>query len=113
MSANWKRWIGMKKNNFTNNRDDRWYLNIMSPNTKGGKFAWLDPTSIYINTKAFHDLLDDLLFDLKGYDCDVVAGIDAMGFVLGSDLCSKAWQRIFTYKKSWKIVCWYRQGWIY
>ena len=42
----------MKKNNFTNNRDDRWYLNIMSPNTKGGKFAWLDPTSIYINTEA-------------------------------------------------------------
>ena len=62
----------MKKNNFTNNRDDRWYLNIMSPNTKGGKFAWLDPTSIYINTEAFHDLLDDLLLDLKGYDCDVV-----------------------------------------
>ena len=78
-----------KKNNFTNNRDDRWYLNIMSPNTKGGKFAWLDPTSIYINTEAFHDLLDDLLFDLKGYDCDVVAGIDAMGFVLGSALAAK------------------------
>lgn len=30
-------------------RDDRWYLNIMAPNTKGNKFAWLDPTSIYIN----------------------------------------------------------------
>jgi len=27
-------------------RDDRWYLSIMSPNTKGDKFAWLDPTSI-------------------------------------------------------------------
>ena len=38
-------------------RDDRWYLNIMAPNTKGPKFAWLDPTSIYINGEAFHDLL--------------------------------------------------------
>ena len=30
-------------------RDDRWYLRIMAPNTKGPKFAWLDPTSIYIS----------------------------------------------------------------
>ena len=22
-------------------RDDRWYLSLMSPNTKGPKFAWL------------------------------------------------------------------------
>ena len=42
-------------------RDDRWYLNIMAPNTKGDKFAWLDPTSIYINAAAFNDLLDDLM----------------------------------------------------
>ena len=41
-------------------KPDRWYLSIMSPNTKGEKFAWLDPTSIYINGDAFHDLLDDL-----------------------------------------------------
>ena len=50
---------------------DRWYLNIMSPNTKGKKFAWLDPTSIYINGDAFHDLLDDLESDLVS---DVSAG---------------------------------------
>ena len=49
-------------------RDNRWYLNIMSPNTKGEKFAWLDPTSIYINTNAFIDLLDDLLDDLEEID---------------------------------------------
>ena len=63
---------------------DRWYLNIMSPNTKGEKFAWLDPTSIYINGDAFHDLLDDLMADLDRVTCDVVGGLDAMGFVLGS-----------------------------
>lgn len=33
-------------------RDNRWYLSIMAPNTKGNKFAWLDPTSIYINGEA-------------------------------------------------------------
>ena len=46
-------------------RDDRWYLNLMAPNTKGDKFAWLDPTSIYINGEAFHDLLDDLVADVS------------------------------------------------
>ena len=40
-------------------RDDRWYFPLMAPNTKGEKFAWLDPTSIYINEEAFSDLLDD------------------------------------------------------
>ena len=67
---------------------DRWYLKIMSPNTKGEKFAWLDPTSIYINGDAFHDLLDDLVADLEPVTYDVVAGLDAMGFVLGSALAS-------------------------
>ncbi len=70
-------------------RDDRWYLNIMSPNTKGDKFAWLDPTSIYINAKAFQDLLDDLDTDLKSVEFDVVAGLDAMGFVLGAGLATR------------------------
>ena len=70
-------------------RDDRWYLNLMAPNTKGPKFAWLDPTSIYINGEAFHDLLDDLVADLEGLTIDVVGGLDAMGFVLGSALATR------------------------
>lgn len=70
-------------------RDDRWYLSIMSPNTKGDKFAWLDPTSIYINAKAFQDLLDDLEADLASVEFDVVAGLDAMGFVLGAGLATR------------------------
>ena len=67
-------------------RDDRWYLNIMAPNTKGAKFAWLDPTSIYINAAAFGDLLDDLCAELDPAAIDVVGGLDAMGFVLGAAL---------------------------
>lgn len=69
-------------------RDDRWYLKLMAPNTKGDNFAWLDPTSIYINGEAFHDLLDDLKTDLAGIKCDVVAGLDSMGFVLGAALAT-------------------------
>ena len=78
-----------KTNDAKGPRDDRWYLSIMSPNTKGDKFAWLDPTSIYINGAAFRDLLDDLSADLDGIEIDVVAGLDAMGFVLGAGLAAR------------------------
>ena len=77
------------KSNNAQTKKDRWYLDIMSPNTKGEKFAWLDPTSIYINGDAFHDLINDLVRDLKNVKCDVVAGLDAMGFVLGTALATR------------------------
>lgn len=86
-------------------RDDRWYLNIMAPNTKGDKFAWLDPTSIYINAEAFNDLLDDLLADLKSnnVECDVVAGLDAMGFVLGAALAARLGVGFLPIRKAGKL----------
>lgn len=80
---------GLKENDGLGPRDDRWYLSIMSPNTKGEKFAWLDPTSIYINAKAFQDLLDDFEADLAEVEFDVVAGLDAMGFVLAAGLAAR------------------------
>ncbi len=84
-------------------RDDRWYLRIMSPNTKGPKFAWLDPTSIYINGAAFHDLLDDLQADLQGAEVDVVAGLDAMGFVLAAALATRLGVGMLPIRKAGKL----------
>ena len=82
---------------------NRWYLSIMSPNTKGEKFAWLDPTSIYINGDAFHDLLDDLVVDLEPVKCDVVGGLDAMGFVLGSALATRLGVGFLPIRKAGKL----------
>jgi len=84
-------------------RDDRWYINIMAPNTKGDKFAWLDPTSIYINADAFNDLLDDLCADLEGIAFDVVAGLDAMGFVLASALAARRGVGFLPIRKAGKL----------
>ena len=84
-------------------RDDRWYLNLMAPNTKGPKFAWLDPTSIYINGEAFHDLLDDLVADLEGLKIDVVGGRDAMGFVLGAALATRLGVGFLPIRKAGKL----------
>ena len=87
----------------TDTRNTRWYLDIMSPNTKGEKFAWLDPTSIYINGDAFMQLLDDLTADLEGVDCDVVAGLDAMGFVLGAALATRIGVGFLPIRKAGKL----------
>jgi adenine phosphoribosyltransferase len=84
-------------------REDRWYLNIMAPNTKGANFAWLDPTSIYINATAFNDLLDDLIADLEGVEFDVVAGLDAMGFVLGAALATRRGVGFLPIRKAGKL----------
>ncbi len=84
-------------------RDDRWYLSLMSPNTKGPKFAWLDPTSIYINAVAFQDLLDDLIADLAGVEFDVVGGCDAMGFVLGAGLAAQTGRGFLPVRKAGKL----------
>jgi adenine phosphoribosyltransferase len=84
-------------------RDDRWYLSLMSPNTKGPQFAWLDPTSIYINAAAFGDLLDDLLADLMDVPFDVVGGCDAMGFVLGAGLAARTGRGFLPIRKAGKL----------
>ena len=84
-------------------RDDRWYLRLMAPNTKGDKFAWLDPTSIYINEKAFHDLLEDLVADLDEVEADVIGGLDAMGFVLGAALAARVGVGFLPIRKAGKL----------
>jgi adenine phosphoribosyltransferase len=84
-------------------RDDRWYLALMAPNTKGAKFAWLDPTSIYINAAAFTDLLDDLTEPLKDQRIDVVGGLDAMGFVLGAGIAARLGVGFMPVRKAGKL----------
>lgn len=85
-----------------------WYLTLMAPNVKGPMFAWLDPSRLYCNPQvgerkkkkktfkmrtesflvgccrqALADCVEDLLRPFHSEAIDLVAGIDAMGFVLG------------------------------
>ena len=84
-------------------RNDRWYFSIMAPNTKGDKFAWLDPTSIYINGEAYHDLLDDLCAEINVKDVDVVAGLDAMGFVMAAGIAARIGCGFLPIRKAGKL----------
>ncbi|POI19697.1 hypothetical protein CIB84_016558, partial [Bambusicola thoracicus] len=94
-------------------REKGWYLALMAPNTKGPNYAWLDPSRLYCHPQVFsdhmggtkgvapgglwghpappylspqglQDCVSDLLQPFQGDPIDLVAGIDAMGFILGA-----------------------------
>ncbi len=79
------------------------YLKRMAPNTKGDEFAWLDPSAMYMRADSFHPLLDDLQAPFADDAIDVVAGIDAMGFVLGSALAVRLGTGFLAVRKAGKI----------
>ena len=80
-----------------------WYLASMSPNTKGDKYAWLDPSSLYSNPKTFNALLDDLIDPFDANEIDVVSGLDAMGFVLGAAIATRLQKGFLPVRKAGKI----------
>ena len=84
-------------------RDNRWYLALMAPRSRGEKYAWLDPSSAYINADSFHAMLDDLLEPFNAGDIDVVAGFDAAGFVLGAGMATRLGKGFLTIRKGGKI----------
>ncbi|XP_014808561.1 PREDICTED: uncharacterized protein LOC106894430 isoform X1 [Calidris pugnax] len=65
-------------------REKGWYLALMAPNVKGPNYAWLDPSRLYCHPQGLQDCVADLLQPFQGDPIDMVAGIDAMGFILGA-----------------------------
>ncbi|MBX2868681.1 MAG: hypothetical protein KTR18_08400 [Acidiferrobacterales bacterium] len=80
-----------------------WYLDNMAPRSRGEKYAWLDPSSAYINADSFHAMLDDLLTPFDARKIDVVAGFDAAGFVLGAAMADRLGTGFLTIRKGGKI----------
>ncbi|XP_067422031.1 uncharacterized protein [Emydura macquarii macquarii] len=69
-------------------REKGWYLALMAPNVKGPKYAWLDPSRLYCHWQGLRDCAADLLQPFCADAIDLVAGIDAMGFILGAAMAS-------------------------
>ncbi|XP_069017575.1 adenine phosphoribosyltransferase [Embiotoca jacksoni] len=69
-------------------RHKGWYLSLMAPNTKGPALAWLDPSRLYCYSQALADCVRDLLSPFHSDSIDLVAGIDAMGFILGASVAT-------------------------
>ena len=82
---------------------ERAYLAAMAPNVKGETFAWLDPSTLYINAAIFRAVVDDLVAPFDATDVDVVAGFDAMGFVLGSAIAVRLGKGFLTLRKAGKL----------
>ena len=82
---------------------ESWYLSLIAPNTKGEKYAWLDPTRVYIDGRAFAQLTEDLMSHFKPSQYDLVAGIDAMGFPLGAAIATKAGKGFLAIRKGGKL----------
>ena len=82
---------------------ERAYLAAMAPNVKGETFAWLDPSTLYINAAIFRAVVDDLVAPFDAADVDVVAGFDAMGFVLGSAIAVRLGKGFLTLRKAGKL----------
>ena len=82
---------------------ERAYLAAMAPNVKGETFAWLDPSTLYVNAGIFRSVVDDLAAPFDPADIDVVAGFDAMGFVLGSAIAARLGKGFLTLRKAGKL----------
>lgn len=86
--------------NVPTNRPKGWYLLLMAPNTKGPDFAWLDPSRLYCNPQALADCVQDLVGPFQDDSIDVVAGIDAMGFILGASVATKLGKGFLAIRKA-------------
>uniref|UniRef100_UPI00398F1B3E adenine phosphoribosyltransferase n=1 Tax=Pristiophorus japonicus TaxID=55135 RepID=UPI00398F1B3E len=80
-------------------RAERWYLALMAPNVKGPQYAWLDPSRLYCNQQALKDCIEDLLQPFCNDTIDLVAGIDAMGFILGAAIAYRLGKGFLTIRK--------------
>ncbi|XP_066492550.1 adenine phosphoribosyltransferase-like [Tiliqua scincoides] len=69
-------------------REQGWYLMLMAPNVKGPEYAWLDPSRLYCHHQALQDCVEDLLQPFQDDVINLVAGIDAMGFILGAAIAN-------------------------
>ena len=76
------------------------YLKLIDRETTGNR---CDVTPLFADPAAFARLLDDLAGLLAGAAFDVVAAIDALGFVLGTGLALRTGKRLVLVRKGGKL----------
>ncbi|XP_072445766.1 adenine phosphoribosyltransferase isoform X1 [Chiloscyllium punctatum] len=94
-----KRSFNMDVLNIPTECEKSWYLALMAPNVKGSHYAWLDPSRLYCNQQAFKDCVEDLVQPFQNDTIDIIAGIDAMGFILGAAIAHRLGKGFLTIRK--------------
>ena len=85
-------------------RDDRWYLRLMAPNTKGGRFAWLDPhVHLHQQGPRFTTCWTTCTPTWRVSRSMSSRGWDAMGFVLGGALAARRGVGFLPIRKAGKL----------
>lgn len=78
----------------------REYLSLIDIHTSGPRY---DVTPLFADAIAFSSAVDDLLALAVQTPFDVVAGIDALGFILGAGLAIRARRGFVPIRKSGKL----------
>ena len=76
------------------------YLQLIDTNTHGPRY---DVTPLFADYEAFTALIEDLSRPLDGIDFDVVAGIDALGFILGTAIALRFGKGFIPIRKGGKL----------
>lgn len=76
------------------------YLHLIDVNTEGPRN---DVTPLFADFESFSALVDDLLTQFNTIAFDYVAGIDALGFILGTALSFRALKGFIPIRKGGKL----------
>jgi adenine phosphoribosyltransferase len=76
------------------------YLQLIDTDTSGRRY---DVTPLFADPEAFSNLVEDLLERFAGVPFDLIAGIDALGFILGAAMAMKAGKGFVPVRKGGKL----------
>ena len=76
------------------------YIQLIGTNTNGQR---CDVTPLFADYDAFSALVDDILAAFDPHDFDYVAGIDALGFILGAAVAMRAKKGFVPIRKGGKL----------
>lgn len=76
------------------------YLKRIDQQTNGPRY---DVTPLFADAEAFASLVDDLIGQAEGCHFDLVAGIDALGFILGAAIATRTGRGFVTIRKDGKL----------
>jgi adenine phosphoribosyltransferase len=77
----------------------RKYLELIDKSTRGR----YDVTPIFADFQAFSELIQDLVELCHGVDFDVIGGIDALGFILGTGMALETRKPLVPIRKGGKL----------
>jgi adenine phosphoribosyltransferase len=76
------------------------YLKLIDTHTQGRRY---DVTPLFADYEAFAAVVSDLVEPFRHADCDVVAGIDALGFILGAAMALRLEKGFVPLRKGGKL----------